>query len=76
LAPLDPPPNFCLVHKKTYMIMFRRFTSDDLYARGEQFSEPQDGPQGHYWSGVPPPAVDLGPIHPLKLKCIYFTIAL
>jgi hypothetical protein len=44
------------------MIMFRRFTSDDLYARGEQFSEPQDGPQGHYWSGVPPPAVDLGMI--------------
>jgi hypothetical protein len=49
------------------MIMFRRFTSDDLYARGEQFSEPQDGPQGHYWSGVPPPAVNPEEVLPLKI---------
>jgi CMP/dCMP kinase len=37
-----------------------------FYTCGDQFSEPQDGPQGHYRLEVPPPAVDSGHLEGLK----------
>jgi hypothetical protein len=57
----NPPPNFSLGHKRTlYDYVSKVYCGQILNTRGEQFSEPQDGPQGHYRLEVPPPAVNLG----------------
>jgi hypothetical protein len=62
-------------HRKSlYDSVLKVYCGQILNARGEQFSEPQDGPQGHYRSGVPPPAVDLGTTSCLQFVDFFYTI--